>query len=236
MAQKTYLQLVNEVLKRLREDQVTTVSQNDYSTLIGTFVDDAKHVVENAWNWNILLQSLSFSSTIGVNNYDVSIGSAYAITGTLTTEFSKLAYDSCDMPLAFDMSTAQRYQLIERDWSEIISENILNNPVQNQDQPIHFAIQQQGDGLNITFLDLPSSVRPYTFYFYTPQDELTADSDVMRIYWRPVVTLATLYALDERGEEIGEGGAVANAKFTTSLSDAIAIDNLVNNYRADFSV
>ena len=34
----TYLQLVNSVLRRLREDEVTTVAQNSYSKLIGEFV------------------------------------------------------------------------------------------------------------------------------------------------------------------------------------------------------
>ena len=36
----TYLQLVNSVLRRLREEEVSTVSQNSYSKLIGEFVND----------------------------------------------------------------------------------------------------------------------------------------------------------------------------------------------------
>ena len=35
----TYLQLDNSVLRRLREDEVTTVGQNSYSKLIGEFVN-----------------------------------------------------------------------------------------------------------------------------------------------------------------------------------------------------
>jgi hypothetical protein len=45
----TYLQLVNKVLTRLREDTVSTVSQNTYSALVGEFVNDAKRLVEDAW-------------------------------------------------------------------------------------------------------------------------------------------------------------------------------------------
>jgi hypothetical protein len=37
----TYLQLVNSVLRRLREDEVTTVAQTSYSKLIGEFVNAA---------------------------------------------------------------------------------------------------------------------------------------------------------------------------------------------------
>ena len=44
----TYLQLVNSVLRRLREDEVDTVDQNSYSKLIGEYVNDAKRAVEDA--------------------------------------------------------------------------------------------------------------------------------------------------------------------------------------------
>ena len=36
----TYLELVNDVLARLREQQVTTVNLTTYSSLIGKFVND----------------------------------------------------------------------------------------------------------------------------------------------------------------------------------------------------
>ena len=45
----TYLNLVNNVLRRLREDVVTTVTNNTYSTMVGDFVNDAKELVETAW-------------------------------------------------------------------------------------------------------------------------------------------------------------------------------------------
>ena len=41
----TYLQLVNSVLRRLREDQVSTVEQNSYSILVGELVNEAKEIV-----------------------------------------------------------------------------------------------------------------------------------------------------------------------------------------------
>lgn len=34
----TYLNIVNEVLRRLREDEVTSVAQNTYSKMVGDFV------------------------------------------------------------------------------------------------------------------------------------------------------------------------------------------------------
>lgn len=44
----TFLQLVNKVLVRLREDTVSSVDENSYSQLIGEFVNDAVKEVEAA--------------------------------------------------------------------------------------------------------------------------------------------------------------------------------------------
>ena len=38
----TYLNLVNSVLRRLREDEVTSVSNTTYGAMVGDFVNDAK--------------------------------------------------------------------------------------------------------------------------------------------------------------------------------------------------
>ena len=45
----TYLDLVNNVLRRLRETEVSTVAANSYSKLVGDLINDAKDLVENAW-------------------------------------------------------------------------------------------------------------------------------------------------------------------------------------------
>ena len=52
MALPTYLSLVNDVLIRLREPTVTSVSQNTVSNLIGTFVNDAKREIADSYDWD----------------------------------------------------------------------------------------------------------------------------------------------------------------------------------------
>ena len=46
----TYLNLVNGVLRRLREDEVTSVTANTYSKMVSDFVNDAKDLVETSWD------------------------------------------------------------------------------------------------------------------------------------------------------------------------------------------
>ena len=50
----TYLELVNDVLVRLRESTVSTVGETTYSSLIGKFVNDAKRQIEDSYSWNCL--------------------------------------------------------------------------------------------------------------------------------------------------------------------------------------
>lgn len=65
----TYLELVNAVLRRLRETEVSTVSENAYSALIGDFINDSKSRIENAWDWSALRTTLSVATSTGVFNY-----------------------------------------------------------------------------------------------------------------------------------------------------------------------
>ena len=69
----TYLDLVNNVLRRLREDTVTTVSANTYSAMVGDFINDAKQLVENAWDWSNLRSTLTI--TTAADDY------TYSLTG-----------------------------------------------------------------------------------------------------------------------------------------------------------
>ena len=47
----TYLELINDVLVRLREPTVSTNLETTYSTLLGKFVNDAKRQIEDAFAW-----------------------------------------------------------------------------------------------------------------------------------------------------------------------------------------
>ena len=62
-----HLDLINNVLRRLREDQVVTVNGTDYSSLIGDLVNDAKKVVENSFDWTALRDAITISTASGTS-------------------------------------------------------------------------------------------------------------------------------------------------------------------------
>ena len=65
----TYLNLINGVLRRLRETTVSTNTENAYSTLIGDLVNDAKTTVEEAWEWSALRNTITFNTVDGTYTY-----------------------------------------------------------------------------------------------------------------------------------------------------------------------
>jgi len=65
----TYLNLVNNVLRRLREDEVTSVQESTYSKMVGDFVNDAKRTIEDSWDWSALRTTLTITTTADVFNY-----------------------------------------------------------------------------------------------------------------------------------------------------------------------
>ena len=59
----TYLQIVNNILKRLRERTVASVEESTYSKLIGVLVNDALIDVESAWHWSGLRTTLTATTS-----------------------------------------------------------------------------------------------------------------------------------------------------------------------------
>lgn len=226
MAQKTYLEIINSVLVKLRESTVGSPTASTYSTLIGAFVNDAKKEVESAWTWQALRFTYGFSSVIGQR--------AYALTDILPD--SRLLRDSSGRPMVFDRTANQSMQLYEMYVDDLEGQYRLQYPVQTLAQPSFFALYVTATGFNLTFLETPTEVRPYVMDFCVPQDELSTASTLVSVPWRPIRDLAYLYALDERGEEIGEPGSKAWLRYEKSLGDAIAFDSLSQSFRTDFTV
>ena len=65
MALPTYLSLVNDVLVRMREPQVTTVSENNVSALVGKFVNDAKRQVADAYDFQVKTKVETMTGMMG---------------------------------------------------------------------------------------------------------------------------------------------------------------------------
>ncbi len=65
----TYLDVLNAVLRRLREAPVNNSDQTEFSQLIRQFVNETKEEIEHAYEWNRLRHSIMIETAEGEDQY-----------------------------------------------------------------------------------------------------------------------------------------------------------------------
>lgn len=201
----TYVDLVNNVLRRLREDEVTSVTDNTYSKMVGDYVNDAKQFVEDAWSWSALRTTLTAVTSEGIFNY-VLTGSQNKI------QVLDVINDTSNLFMTYQ------------------SQHWFNNKYLNQDPvsgaPEYYTfngVDSNGD----TQVDIyPKPDGAYTLRFNCIQrnDTLSADTDDLIIPNQPVIHMAVALLARERGETGGTSTPEYFAIADKFLSDAIALD------------
>ncbi len=206
MALPTFLELVNDVLVRMREPEVATVNENVLSKIVGRFINDAKRQVEDAYNWNALTDTLTATTVSGTFNYTL-IGSG--------ARFKLLeVYDVTNRSHLTALPTVEMTKLF------------ISTPTPNTGEPAYYnfnGIDNNGD----TKVDLyPIPDNSYSIYFniYKPQATLSTDSSIMLVPSEPVIHLATAKALVERGEDGGTQSSEMYSLYRQVLADYIAIE------------
>jgi hypothetical protein len=205
MALPTYLDLVNDVLIRMREPEVTTVNENTLSKLVGRLVNDAKRQVEDAYAWNALTDTLIIETT--ANTY------GYVLTGS-GTRFKVIdAQDNTNKAVINPLST------------KLMSQYLLNNTSPGNPMYYNFnGIHSTGD-TKVDFYPVPNAGLTLYFNLYIPQAEMTTDTATLLVPREPVVLGAFARALVERGEDGGLNSSEAYGLYKSSLADAIAIES-----------
>ena len=201
----TYLQLVNSVLRRLREDEVTTVAQNSYSKLIGEFVNDAKRTVEDAYNWTALRTTLSLTTVPNTFNY--------VLTGSQNK-----------MTVLDVINDTSNFFMQYRSSSWMNNAFLIDEPPKSTPQFYSFnGVDANGDNA-VDVYPKPSGVFQLRFNVVLRTSDFTEDTDNMTVPSSPVIQLATALGARERGETGGTSAVELFGLADNTLSDAIAID------------
>jgi hypothetical protein len=204
----TYLQLINKVLRELREKQVTDLSA-DYTMLIGQFVNEAKDEVERAWNWPALRHDVIINTVSGTQDYALAN----------TTQKSKLIYDYAQNPAVYMTTSGQQQQLSEAP-AEYLRRLIAWDQLANA-RPWQFSMSRDTTGMTASFYPKPDGVYAIQFTLYTPQAELSAADDVVSVPYEPVWKMALAFAASERGVGQNEQSPNLMAKAERALWGAI---------------
>ena len=201
----TYLELVNDVLIRLREPTVTTVVLNSYSTLIGKFVNDAKRQIEDAFSWNALGQTITVTTAASTASYSLTgAGQKFQVMDVINTT-----------------SNVGLINISFVDMNRKLNFTPLVNSI-----PTEFAF----DGVDgsydtkVNLYPIPDGVYTIKFALTVPQATLASDAAVVLVPDVLVVQNAYSRALIERGEDGGLSSSEAYQLYKSMLSDYIALE------------
>lgn len=207
MALPTYLEIVNDVLTRLREPTVQTVTENTLSTLVGKWVNDVKRQVNDAYDWDSLTTSINVTTV--PNQY-----AGYSLTGAgQRFRISDVLNTSRYWPM---------YGIARPDLDRLIY--LTSSPVHNP--PVNFnlsGIDSNGDA-TVDFWPIPNGTDLIRFSLIVPENDFSSDSDTTKMPKEPIVLGAYARALVERGEDGGLSSSEAQAIYKQVLSDYIATE------------
>jgi hypothetical protein len=201
-----YIQLVNSVMRRLRETEVGSVADNSYSKLIGDFVNDAKRQVEDSYSWNCLTDTLSAVTGSGIFNYVlVGSGQRFRVLDVIN--------DTDDFNLKYQTTTEMNRLFL------------MTSSEQGSPRYYNFNGTTTSGDTQVDLYPIPNGVYNIRFNVFKPQPKLSADADILLVPEEPVIFNATARALAERGEDGGVMSGEMYALYNQSLADAIAIES-----------
>jgi hypothetical protein len=202
----TYLQLINDVLVRLRETQVSTNTQTTYSTLIGRFVNDAKRQIEDSYGWNVLGRTVTITTTPGTYIYSMTgAGQKFQVMDALNTTANVGMQNISFVQM-------NRFQNLVPAISGI---------------PEYYAfdgVDGNGD-TKVVLYARPDNVYNVPFSLTVPQAPLSADNTLVLVPDVLVVQNAYARALVERGEDGGLNSSEAYQLYRSMLADYIALES-----------
>ena len=201
----TYLDLVNNVLRRLRETEVSTVAANSYSKMVGDFINDAKDLVENAWDWSELRTLITLTTSDGDYTYTLT-GSGHKIKEFLVIN------DTSDIVMEYRTSN----------WFE--KQFLLQTPLSGAPKYYTYNGADSNGDMILEVYPKPDGIYSLKFKAAKRNASLSSDSDTMKIPAVPVIHLAVAFASRERGETGGTSTPEYFEMANKYLSDAIAQD------------
>ncbi len=201
----TFLQLINNVLIRLRETQVSTNNETTYSTLIGLFVNDAKRQIEDSFSWNVLGRTVTLTTSSSAHVYSMTgAGQKFQVQDALNTT-SNVAL--------------QNISFVEMNRYQNLVPSITGVP-----QYYAFdGVDGNGD-TQVVLYPRPDGVYSIPFSLTVPQAPLAADGTSVLVPDVLVVQNAYARALVERGEDGGLNSSEAYQLYRGMLADQIALE------------
>lgn len=207
----TLLELVNDVLRGLREEVVPTWTSNPYARMIAGYVNAVKEDCEAAWHWHDLRHDVEVNAVPPQTVYD--------LTDTTGRTVVLAAYNQThNVPLQRAGWRDAKHALYGGGGSPV--------PVVRR-YAVDSTLSTPDRFLRVRLLDPPTAAQTLQFTCYTPSPVMSSDSSPLAVpaLRRVIVEGAIARARHERGEDGGGTADQQAAVFRQALADAIAVDS-----------
>jgi len=200
----TYLEIVNKVLVRLREEQVTAIAENEYSSLISDLTNVTKNEIENAWNWKALRNTFTITTVEDIFNWRLE-GSG--------TRFRVLD--------AYNATTKSWIYLRPTEWMD---EAFAFTETLTKGAPQYYAFNgvDSNEDTQVDIFPVPDKEYIIRINAVVPQVDLVLPADVPLIPAQLIIEGTIARAISERGEDGGMQDQ--EMRYQRLLSDYIAIE------------
>lgn len=199
-----YLEIVNNILNRLRENEVSSVSETPYSKLIGSLVNVVKREVEDKWDWSALRTTLTATTSAGLFNY---------VLVDSTTRIKVLdMFNDTDNIIMQQRSTK---------WFD--RQFLMTNPENGSPFYYNFnGVDANGD-TQVDFYPIPDGVYSIRINCIIPQEKLVSNTDTPLVPVDILIEGVIARAISERGDD--GGYQEQEQRYRDMLADYIAIES-----------
>ena len=200
---KTRLQIINEVLPRMREKTVATSSSTVYATLVASVLNTIKTQIEQAWKWRALRDTYTVTASVGTTSYSL----------TSSGQFARI----------LDMWNATTFEKVGRGTTSDFNEKFFGvDSVKTGDVTMFNPVGLDANyDLQFDVWPSPSRSNALKVNVYMPQGD-PEDATVILTPNQVLIEGMVAYLMAERGDDSGTQYQAQQALYMDLLAGAIA--------------
>ena len=202
---KTRLQIINEVLPRLRQKTAATSSSTVYAALVATVLNTVKTQIEQAWMWRSLRDTFTVTAVPGATSY----------TLTSSGQFAKI----------IDVWNTTTHAPVKRGSTALFNENFFGAPSVSTGSVSQYNVVGLDSNYDVQFdvWPSPSATNTLKVNMYVPQQD-PIDATVILVPNQVLIEGMVAYLIAERGDDGGISAAEQKQLYVDMLAGAVAAD------------
>lgn len=222
---QTLLQIVNRILRRLREDEVVNYNDTTYSKHVTDILNQVKSEIEDAWMWHALRDTFDVTCIAGT--------SSYALTDSGARARILDGWNYTHGLLMFGKGTNKGFN------RKFFGAGSGGTDVGSPTEYIQAGLDANLD-ISVDVYPVPtaSTLDTLKFTVYVPQDDLAANATVPLVPQGVLIEETVARLMAERGEEGAAQPQPGAGTFLRQdlLSSAIAHDGAADDSEFDWVV